>query len=316
MTLTELRYVVAVARERHFGRAARACFVSQPTLSVGVKKLEDELGVVIFERNASEVTLTPAGKPIVEQARRTLEEADRIRSIAQQGSDPLKGELRIGAIYTVGPYLLPEVVPELRRLAPAMPLIIEENYTARLRERLKHGELDIIIVAQPFHEQGVATWDLYQEPFRIVLPADHHWASRRSIPSRDLEGENLLLLGEGHCFREQVVDACPECVSGESRGEALSNTVEGSSLETIRQMVASGLGITVLPATSLDYAPRRGQRQSLLVDLPFEGKTPSRVITLAWRKSFPRMQAVDTLRQAILSSDPNSVTLLPDREAV
>ena len=204
MTLTELRYAVAVARERHFGRAARACFVSQPTLSVGVKKLEEELGVVLFERQSGEVVVTPSGKPIIDQARRVLEEADRVKLVAQQGVDPLKGELRIGAIYTVGPYLFPHVIPKLRRIAPEMPLVIEENYTANLRERLKQSELDVIIVALPFTETGVVTWPLYEEPFSIVLPAGHRWAGRNSLRSSELTEENLLLLGKGHCFRDQA----------------------------------------------------------------------------------------------------------------
>lgn len=295
MTLTELRYIVAVAREHHFGRAARSCFVSQPTLSVGVKKLEEELGVVLFERQGGEVVVTPSGKTIIDQARRVLEEAEQLRLIAQQDVDPLKGELRIGAIYTVGPYLFPHVVPKLRDLAPLMPLVIEENYTANLRERLKRSELDVIIVALPFTEAGVATWPLYEEPFSIVLPAGHRWSERKNLRSGELTEENMLLLGKGHCFRDQVVEACPECVSG-SAGEPL-NTMEGSSLETIRQMVASGLGITVLPATSLDYG--FGGRNRLLVEVPFAGRTPTRTVVLAWRRSFPRVAAVAALHRAI-----------------
>ena len=296
MTLTELRYIVAVAREKHFGRAARACFVSQPTLSVGVKKLEEELGVVLFERRSGDVVLTPTGEVIVEQARHVLEEADRIKPLAQQGVDPLKGELRVGAIYTVGPYLFPYLVPKLRRLAPAMPLIIEENFTANLRERLRQSALDVIIVALPFTESGVAIWEMYEEPFSVVLPKDHRWAKRASLRSSELTGENLLLLGKGHCFRDQVIEACPECVPG-TIGEPLQNTVEGSSLETIRQMVASGLGITVLPATSL-----YGRNGELLVEVPFAGKAPTRTIALAWRRSFPRFEAVRALRDAIMQS--------------
>lgn len=310
MTLTELRYIVAVAREKHFGRAARACFVSQPTLSVGVKKLEEELGVVLFERHSGEVQVTPAGKPVIEQARRVLEEADRVKLAAQQGTDPLKGELRVGAIYTVGPYLFPHLVPKLRRLAPDMPLVIEENFTANLRERLKQSELDVIIVALPFTEAGVQTWNLYEEPFSVVLPAGHRWANRRSLRSAELTEENLLLLGKGHCFRDQVVDACPECVSG-STGEPLQNTIEGSSLETIRQMVASGLGITVLPATSLASGPGRGK---LLIEVPFTGRSPTRTIVLAWRRSFPRLAAIRALRDAILQSGLPDVTFFPDAE--
>lgn len=306
MTLTELRYAVAVARERHFGRAARACFVSQPTLSVGVKKLEEELGVVLFERQSGEVLVTPAGLPVIEQARRVLEEADRIRLLAQQGTDPLKGELRVGAIYTVGPYLFPHAVPRLRELAPEMPLVIEENYTANLRERLKRSELDVIIVALPFTEPGVLTWELYEEPFRVVLPTGHRWAERKDLRSSELPEENLLLLGKGHCFRDQVVEACPECVQG-SAGEPLRNTIEGSSLETIRQMVASGLGISVLPATSLDHHTRDG---GLLVELPFAGRAPMRTIVLAWRRSFPRVEAVAALHRAILEGGLESVRYL------
>lgn len=301
MTLTELRYVVAVARERHFGRAARACFVSQPTLSVGVKKLEEELGVVLFERQSGEVVLTPTGLLIVEQARRVLEEAERIKPLAQQGVDPLKGELRVGAIYTVGPYLFPHLVPKLRMIAPQMPLVIEENFTANLRERVKRSELDVIIVALPFTESGVVTWPVYEEPFRVVLPADHRWAQRKSLRSSELTDENLLLLGKGHCFRDQVFEACPECVPGNT-GEALQNTIEGSSLETIRQMVASGLGITVLPATSL-----YGRSAELLVEVPFAGQAPTRTIALAWRRSYPRVAAVEALHQAILECELGDV---------
>lgn len=304
MTLTELRYIVAVAREKHFGRAARACFVSQPTLSVGVKKLEEELGVVLFERHSGEVVLTPTGNMVVEQARRVLEEADRIKPLAQHGVDPLKGELRVGAIYTVGPYLFPHLVPKLRRIAPQMPLVIEENFTANLRERIKRSELDVIIVALPFTESGVETWPLYEEPFSVVLPVDHRWAQRKSLRSSELTEENLLLLGKGHCFRDQVFEACPECVPGNA-GEALQNTIEGSSLETIRQMVASGLGITVLPATSL-YS----RSADLLVEVPFTGQAPTRIIALAWRRSFPRVAAVEALRQAIIECQLGDVRYL------
>ncbi|HEX6928922.1 MAG TPA: LysR substrate-binding domain-containing protein, partial [Gammaproteobacteria bacterium] len=264
-------------------------------------KLEEELGVVLFERQPGDVAPTPSGKAIIEQARRVLEEADRIRQIAQHGLDPLKGELRVGAIYTVGPYIFPHIVPKLRKLAPEMPLLIEENYTANLRERLKQSELDVIIVALPFTEAGVATWELYEEPFRVVVPAGHRWAQRSGLKSSELAEENLLLLGKGHCFRDQVVDACPECISGPS-GEPLRNTIEGSSLETIRHMVASGLGITVLPVTSLDTQPGGGNRNRMLMEIPFSGRTPKRTVVLAWRRSFPRVAAIAALRQAILES--------------
>lgn len=306
MTLNELRYIVAVARERHFGRAAKACFVSQPTLSVAVKKLEDELGVQIFERHHSDVSLTTAGDAIVAQARRVLEAAEGVKALARSGRNQLSGELRLGAIFTVGPYLLPHVIPRLRRLAPEMPLVIEENYTAILRERLKRGELDVIIISLPFTEPGVLTWPVYDEPFSVLMPAGHRLSKRKAIRSSDLETENLLLLGAGHCFRDQVVEACPHCV-GADAGGVLRNTVEGSSLETIRQMVASGLGLTVLPLTSTGTTGRRAQDR-LLVERPFAGKAPSRTVALAWRRGFSRPEAVETLRRAILECHLRGVT--------
>src|SRR5215218_4512850 len=249
MTLTELRYIVAVARERHFGRAAEACFVSQPTLSVAVKKLEEELGVTLFERGPSEVTVTPGGAGIVEQAQRVLEEASRIRELAAARRDPLAGTLRLGAIYTIGPYLLPKLIPLLRKNAPSMQVLIQENFTHRLAESLKSGEVDVILVALPFAEPAIETRAVYDEPFMVAVPKGHPWEGRKRITSDELTRESLLLLGEGHCFRDQVLEFCHTVRTRER--SAISRTVEGGSLETIRQMVASGVGITVLPATSI-----------------------------------------------------------------
>jgi LysR family transcriptional regulator, hydrogen peroxide-inducible genes activator len=294
VTLTELRYVVAVARERHFGRAAQACFVSQPTLSVAVKKLEEELGVTLFERGPGEVALTPAGQPIVEQAQRVLEEATRIKELAAPGSDPLAGPLRLGAIYTIGPYLLPKLIPLLRRAAPAMQLHIQENFTHRLAELLKRGEVDVILVALPFEEPGVQTRAVYDEPFFVAVPKGHPWEGRKRITSEELTGESLLLLGEGHCFRDQVLEIC-HTVRARERS-ALARTLEGGSLETIRQMVASGVGVTVLPATSLSN-PSTGD---LIRVLPFARPVPVRRVGLAWRRSFPRPEAIEALRKSIL----------------
>lgn len=296
MTLTELRYIVAVARERHFGRAAESCFVSQPTLSVAVRKLEEELGVVLFERGRSEVVITPIGERIVSQASRALEEADSIKLLAEQGRDQVAGPLRLGVIYTVGPYLLSHLIPELNRAAPEMQLVIEENYTHVLTEQLRRAELDVIVISLPYSQSQVVTWDLYDEPFVVVLPSSHPWTKRESIAPRDLADENLLLLGEGHCFRDQVLEACPGCLRSEGGG--LQRGLEGSSLETIRYMVATGLGITVLPVTSAQPA---SQHEELLTVRPFRGTPPSRRIALAWRRSFPRIEAVRTLRDAILS---------------
>jgi len=295
MTLTELRYIVAVARVRHFGRAAETCFVSQPTLSVAVKKLEDELGVTLFERNPGEVSVTPAGQKILEQAQRVLEEAARIREIAAAGRDPLAGPLRLGAIYTIGPYLLPKLIPILRRLAPAMQLYIQENFTQRLGQALKGGEVDVILVALPFNEPGIVTRAVYDEPFLVAVPKGHRWEGRKRVSSEELTRESLLLLGEGHCFRDQVLDICHAVRSKER--SAIARTVEGGSLETIRQMVAGGVGVTVLPSTSI--SPSSGS--DLIRILPFARPVPSRRVGLAWRRSFPRPEAIEALRKAILA---------------
>jgi len=303
VTLTELRYIVAVARERHFGHAAQSCFVSQPTLSVAIKKLEEELGVTLFERGPGEVSVTPVGQRVVEQAQRVLEEASRVKELAAAGHDPLAGTLRLGAIYTIGPYLLPKLIPVLRRLAPAMQLMIQENFTHRLAEMLKQGEVDVILVALPFSESGVATRAVYDEPFLVALPQGHALEKKKHITSDELAKESLLLLGSGHCFRDQVLDLCSN-VQRTKRG-ALARTLEGGSLETIRQMVASGVGVTVLPATAVQPGESSGD---LIRIRPFARPVPDRRVVLAWRKSFPRPEAVEALRQAILDCDLPQVT--------
>ena len=309
MTLTELRYVVAVARERHFGRAADACFVSQPTLSVAIKKLEDELGTQIFERRTNDVTMTPAGERIVGQAQRTLDEAGRIKEIARQGKDPLSGPLRLGVIYTIGPYLLPTLVRQLLKDAPQMPLLLTENFTVKLVDLLKNGEVDVAIMALPLPEAGLVLQPVYDEPFVIAVPRLHPWSKRKAIPSEDLKKETMLLLGTGHCFRDQVLEVCPELSRFSSSAEGIQKTFEGSSLETIRHMVGSGLGVTVLPMTSI---PDKPPRDSLLAYIPFKPPAPDRRVVLAWRKSFTRAPAIEALRQAVLKCPLNGVTYLPD----
>jgi LysR family hydrogen peroxide-inducible transcriptional activator len=305
MTLNELRYIVAVARERHFGRAAEACFVSQPTLSVAVKKLEEELGISLFERGTGEVTVTAVGQQVVEQAQRVLEEADGVKRLALRGKDPLAGPLRLGAIYTIGPYLLPQLVAWVSEQAPDMPLIIEENFTAVLSERLKRGDLDVIIISLPFDEPGVLTRPLYDEPFAVLLPGSHPWSGRDSVDAEQLGGEEVLLLGPGHCFRDQVLQVCPNCVESSSRGGGLQRGFEGGSLETIRCMVASGVGITVLPCSAVAADRFSGP---LVRALPFAGTAPRRGVALAWRKSFPRIEAVDVLARAVQAADLECVT--------
>jgi LysR family transcriptional regulator, hydrogen peroxide-inducible genes activator len=305
VTLTELRYIVAVARERHFGRAAEACFVSQPTLSVAVKKLEEELGVTLFERGPGEVSVTPPGQRVIEQAQRVLEEATRIKDIAAAGRDPLAGPVRLGAIYTIGPYLLPKLIPLLRRSAPAMQLHIQENFTHRLAEALKSGEVDVIVIALPFEEPGIATRAVYDEPFVVAVPKGHPWEHRKRVSSEELQKESLLLLGEGHCFRDQVLEFCHSVRARER--SPLARTLEGGSLETIRQMVASGVGVTVLPATSVDGG---GGPRELIRIVPFTRPAPTRRVALAWRRSFPRPEAIEALRQAILACPLSQVEKL------
>jgi len=292
VTLTELKYVVALAHERHFGRAAQKCFVTQPTLSLALAKLEEELGVKLFERNKNEVLVTGRGAAIVEQARRVLDEAGKLQGIARGGQDQLAGTLRLGVIPTIGPYLLPDLVPILRKRAPAMPLSIEENLTANLAPMLREGELDVVIIALPFVVPGVRTRVVYEEPFSVVVPDGHRWQQRKSVKPSELGEENLLVLNNGHCFRDQVLEACP----GQSN-TALSEGRAGSSLETIRNMVASGLGVSVLPASALGarYATR------LLKVVPFTSPVPSRKVALAWRASFDRPLAIETLAGAIQS---------------
>jgi LysR family hydrogen peroxide-inducible transcriptional activator len=309
MTLTELKYIVAVARERHFGRAADACFVSQPTLSVAIRKLEDELGTQIFERRTNEVTVTPAGERIVQQAQRVLDEAAQIREIARHGKDPLAGPLKLGVIYTIGPYLLPALVRQLLKDAPRMPLVITENFTVKLLELLKNGEIDIAIMALPLPESGLTLQPVYDEEFVVAVPKTHPWAKRKAIASEDLKRETMLLLGTGHCFRDQVLEVCPELSRFSTSAEGMQKTFEGSSLETIRHMVASGLGITVLPRTSV---PEKPPRDALLEYVPFKKPAPDRRVVLAWRKSFTRTAAIEALRQAILKCPLPGVTKLPD----
>ncbi len=291
MTLTELKYIVALAREKHFGRAAEKCFVSQPTLSVAVKKLEDELGAILFERGQNEVRTTPVGEQIVAQAERVLAEANRVKELADAAGDPLAGPLRIGAIYTIGPYLLPKLVPLVKERAPKMLLMIEESFTDRLLESLKRGDLDVAVLALPISEPGLVAQPVYDETFRVLVPTTHPWAKKKNVVPPELLGEPLLMLGRGNCFRDQVLDLCS------AAGEGGPQVLEGSSLETIRHMVASGVGITVMPATAVDTLPKT---DPLLRVRPFAEPQPSRRVGLVWRASFPRHQAIDLLRRALL----------------
>jgi LysR family hydrogen peroxide-inducible transcriptional activator len=305
MTLTELRYIVAVAREKHFGRAAEACFVSQPTLSVAIKKLEDELDLKIFERGASEVSVTPLGEEIVRQAQAVLDQASAIKEIAKRGKDPLSGPLKLGVIYTIGPYLLPDLVRNVIDQVPQMPLMLQENFTIKLLEMLRTGELDCAIMAEPFPDTGLALAPLYDEPFVVAVPKSHALAQRESISSEELKRETMLLLGTGHCFRDHVLEVCPEFARFSSDAEGIRKSFEGSSLETIKHMVASGMGITVVPRLSVPPEP-----QPHVVYIPFTGAPPTRRVVLVWRRTFTRYEAIAALRNAVYACRLEGVTKL------
>jgi len=288
MTLIELKFVVAVAQERNFRRAAEKCFVTQPALSLGIKKLEEELGVMIFERSRTEVTVTEIGTKIVEQANVVLEQAKSLKEMAKLGTNQLDGLFKLGMIHSVGPYLLPEIIPILRKTAPNMPLEIEETLTANLEAQLRNGVIDAAVIALPFDVPGVQVTALYDEDFAVVVPSNHHWAHRKHINSEELSEEKVLLLNSGHCFSNQVTQACPEL---SRKGEIL----QGNSLETIRNMVASNLGITVLPSS----ATADRYNNPLVKVIPFAKPAPTRRIAIAWRKSFVRLEAVEKIAESI-----------------
>lgn len=303
MTLTELRYIVALAQERHFGRAAERCHVTQPTLSVALKKVEQRDGVVLFERSSSDVRLTAIGERIAEQAVRVLEEAGKLKEIVAHGKDPLQGPLRLGVIYTIAPYLLPRLVPAVNRRAPRMPLYLQENFTVNLASQLRRGDLDAIIVALPFAEPGIVSRVVYEEPFCLLLPRGHPLTNEGTIDPAAVDSENLLLLGRGNCFRDQVVQACPQLMEPGGTEGAL----EGSSLETVRYMVASGAGISIVPASAAASWP---QDDPLLQFRSFTDPTPARRVVIAWRATFPRPLAMDVLRSAIRDSPPPGVSIV------
>ena len=296
MTLTDLRYIVALARERHFGRAAEKCFVSQPTLSVAVKKLEEELGVILFERSPQEVRVTPVGARIVAQAEKVLAEASQVAEIAAADKGPLVGPLRVGVIYTIAPWLLPKLVPLVKERAPEMPLILEENFTHKLIEKLRTSELDIAILALPVEEPSLVAQGVYDEQFRVLAPAAHPWAKQKAIAASDLLDAQLLMLGTGNCFRDQVLDLCATAIS---QTGVSPHVLEGSSLETIRHMVASGVGATVMPASAVDDI---SPKDPLLRVRPFQEPVPTRRVGLVWRASYPRHQAVEIVRRALLDA--------------
>lgn len=289
MKLSALRYLVAFADEGSFSKAAERCHVSQPTLSVALQNLEAELGVSLIERSKGHVSLTDLGWQVVGQARKALDETRRIEQVAQLGKDPLHGDFRLGVIHTIGPYLLPELIASMRKTAPDTHLFIEESMTALLADYLKYGTVDAAIIALPFDIPGIKTHPLYDEPFEVVVPKGHPLAKRKRIPSSEVRGDDVLVLKAGNCFREQVLDACPEISHAEG------STHEGHSIETVRCMVASGYGISVLPGGSLNGI----YKNDMVVSIPFEEPAPSRRVALAWRQGFTRPQAIEAIIKAV-----------------
>ena len=312
MTLTELRYAVALAREKHFGRAAQACFVSQPTLSVAIKKLEEELGVTLFERSMQDVSVTTVGEQVVAQAQQVLSQVSAIKEMVVKGRDPLNGPLHIGVIYSIAPYLLPALMSHSFKHHPQMPLIVEEQYTHNLIESVKQGRLDAAILALPIPESGLDMAPLYDEPFFVTLPKGHPLAKKTQINSHELRKESLLVLGAGHCFREQVIEATPDAALYKVEEDGLQRNFEGTSLETLRYMAAAGIGITVLPALAL---PKNADDEGLSYVSLVHGKknkqhTPYRRVVLVWRKNFSRELACQALAQSVRECGLEGVEIL------
>lgn len=305
MTLTELKYCVELAKTKHFRKASENCFVSQPTLSVAIKKLEEELNVSLFERRKNDVILTPIGQQIVEMAEKILKQADEIKQLAKDQYSEVS-EVKIGAIYTIGPYLLPDMIKQLNQSAPYIKLSVEENYTHELAKKLQSGELDIILVAEPFSDNNIETLALYDEPFVAALPNHHPKAIKKEINLKEIDDEVVFLLGAGHCFRDQVLEAYPNLMHSNYQSHPLQQTLEGSSLETIRYMVASGAGLTILPCTAT-----QNSRNDLLTYLPLSAPEPKRRVIMAWRKSFPRTKLLQTLKEILLSIEPSCTTKIP-----
>jgi LysR family transcriptional regulator, hydrogen peroxide-inducible genes activator len=290
LKLKDLRYLVAVADLRHFGRAAARCFVSQPTLSAQLKKLEQSLGVQLIERTPNNVSLTTAGEEIVARARRILEASDDVVTLARSQRDPLGGRLRVALLPTIGPYLLPHLAPVIRRSLPRLQLRLYEYQTAPLLEKLHAGELDVGILALPVELAGLESRELYREAFLVALPERHALAARDTVRVADLKGETLLLLEEGHCLRDQALEVCSRA------GVRDAQDFRATSLETLRQMVATGAGVTLLPQLAVRGAYRSARG---VVLRPFTRPTPVRHIGAVWRKSSARHAAIDALCELI-----------------
>lgn len=304
MNLRDLKYIIAVAETRHFGKAAQQCFVSQPTLSGQIKKLEDELGVVIFERSNRSVEVTPVGTAIIAHARQIMEQADVIQQLAQAQQDPLAGSLRIGAIPTLSPYLMPLILAPLKKQHPQMKLVLSEELTDTLLQRLHNHEIDAALLATPVEEADLESRPLFDEPFWVAYPSHHRFYTRQSITRRDLENENLLLLSEGHCLASQAMEVC-HIKERQTQGEM--SDLRASSLETLIQLVKADFGITLVPALAMRGTWTSG---SGVVAQPLKIADASRRISLVYRHSYPRQAALQAFADIILANLPNTVKLV------
>lgn len=300
MNLRDLKYIIAVANTRHFGHAAERCFVSQPTLSGQIKKLEEELGVEIFERTNRSVEVTPVGEEIISHARLILEQADVITQIAQAHRDPLAGPLRVGAIPTLSPYLMPLILLPLKKQYPQMKLVLSEELTDTLLERLRNHEIDAALLATPV-EDDLASMPLFDEPFWLAYPRKHPFYHQERITRKDLDSVDLLLLAEGHCLARQAMDVC-HIKERQEKGEMAD--LRAASLETLIQLVGAGFGCTLVPALAMRGSWTTG---SGVVAQPLDFPDAYRRVTLVYRNSFPRKAALDALARIILESLPNTV---------
>ena len=301
MNIRDLKYIIAVAETQHFGKAAERCFVSQPTLSGQIKKLEDELGISIFERTRRSVKITPVGESILSHARQIMEQVDAIEQLALASQDPFAGPLRIGVIPTLSPYLMPLVMKPLQTKYPQMKLVLSEELTDILLARLRNHEIDAALLATPVDDPGLSTMPLFDEPFWVAYPRKHAFYHKEKITLRDLDKENLLLLSEGHCLAKQAMDVC-RIKDREHQGEL--SDLRAASLETLIQFVRAGVGVTLVPALAMQGSWATGSgvvAQRLTID------DASRRISLVYRQSYPRVAALQAYTEIILDNLPNTV---------
>ncbi|HWI24948.1 MAG TPA: DNA-binding transcriptional regulator OxyR [Lysobacter sp.] len=303
MNLRDLKYLVALADHKHFGRAAAASFVSQPTLSTQIRKLEDELGVPLVERAPRKVMLTPAGRDIAERARRVIAEVEQMKEAARRSQDPEAGTVRLGLFPTLGPYLLPHVVPRIRERFPRLELLLVEEKSDVILAHLREGRLDAGLLALPVHDEQLHAEFLFEEPFLLAVPETHPLAKKDSLALKDLAHERLLLLEDGHCLRDQALDVCELAGTGERSG------FQATSLETLRQMVAANVGVTLLPTLAVKPPVARSENIHLL---GFRDSKPSRQIAMVWRRSSAMAGFLQQLAQVFRELPEELFTPTPD----